>query len=190
MRSSIAVLGFTLALVFFGSVVRTPASPQAPRRQTAAGESDDVLPALLVEVRGLRAAIEQMASAGPRVHLALGRVQLQEQRVNALVRRLEESRGVAVAAQAQHDNEVEAIQSIDNAIGNSTPGIPTPGGPSIEMLRRQQAVHRRQLADAAATLRRANAEEAAIATDLANEQARWTDLNQRMEALEAKLGPR
>lgn len=32
----------------------------------------DVLVGLLVEVRGLRAAMEQMASAGPRVQLALG----------------------------------------------------------------------------------------------------------------------
>src|SRR3972149_2796185 len=41
---------------------------QGPRPQDS-----DVLPALLTEVRGLRAAIEQMASAGPRVQLALGR---------------------------------------------------------------------------------------------------------------------
>ena len=56
----------------------------------AAGQTDrspDVLNALLVEVRGLRAAMEQMASAGPRIELALGRLQLQEQRVNNLLRR-------------------------------------------------------------------------------------------------------
>jgi hypothetical protein len=33
-------------------------------------------------------------------------------------------------------------------------------------------------------------ERAAMAADLANEQARWTDLNQRMEALEATLALR
>jgi hypothetical protein len=35
---------------------------------------------------------------------------------------------------------------------------------------------------------RAMADEAAMAGDLASEQTRWTDLNQRMEALEAALG--
>ena len=49
---------------------------------------DDVLSALLTEVRGLRQAMEQMASAGPRVQLALGRLQLQEQRLNTMLRRL------------------------------------------------------------------------------------------------------
>jgi hypothetical protein len=50
----------------------------------------DVLPALLVEVRGLRAAMEQMASAGPRIQLFVSRLQLQEARVNAMARRLDE----------------------------------------------------------------------------------------------------
>src|SRR3954451_5286596 len=50
----------------------------------------DVLPTLLIEVRDLRGAMEEMAAAGPRVQLALGRVQLQEQRINTLIRRLDE----------------------------------------------------------------------------------------------------
>ena len=58
-------------------------------RAQSAPEQPDVLPALLSEVRGLRAAMEQMAVAGPRVQLALGRLQLQEQRINTLGRRLE-----------------------------------------------------------------------------------------------------
>jgi hypothetical protein len=39
-------------------------------------QDPDVLSALLVEVRGLRAAMEQLGAAGPRVQLALGRLQL------------------------------------------------------------------------------------------------------------------
>src|SRR5207253_1944253 len=55
--------------------------PSVPRQ--------DVMKDLLVEVRGLRAAIEQMAGAGPRIQLAMGRLQLQEQRVNTYLRQLE-----------------------------------------------------------------------------------------------------
>ena len=55
--------------------------------QAAAEPSQDTLAALLVEVRGLRAAMEQMASVGPSIQLAMGRLQLQEQRINTLVRR-------------------------------------------------------------------------------------------------------
>ena len=69
-------------------------SGQAP----AAATPPDTIAALLVEVRGLRAAMEQMAAAGPRVQLALGRLQLQEQRINTLVRRLEEVRAALTPA--------------------------------------------------------------------------------------------
>src|SRR5437762_13620444 len=88
MTRSIAALTLGLIALGIGSAVHTHASVETPPQGP---KQEEVLPALLVEVRGLRAAIEQLASAGPRVQLALGRVQLQEQRVNALMRRIEDS---------------------------------------------------------------------------------------------------
>lgn len=76
----------TWALVTAGLVVIAGWSGAAAG-QTPAAQDQNVLAALLVEVRGLRAAMERMASAGPRVQLALGRLQLQAQRVNTLIRR-------------------------------------------------------------------------------------------------------
>ena len=61
----------------------------------------DILSALLIEVRGLRAALEQMATAGPRVQLALGRVQLQEQRIGNQIRRYDSVRAELFAAQTE-----------------------------------------------------------------------------------------
>ena len=69
-------------------------------------QKDDVLPQLLVEVRGLRAAMEQMASAGPRVELALGRLQLQEQRIANEVRRLDALK----ASIASTQDEIRPLQ--------------------------------------------------------------------------------
>ena len=90
-------IALTLAFVVVLAVWRaTPAAEQA-----SAGQSSDTLAALLVEVRGLRAAMEQMASAGPRVQLAMGRLQLQEQRVNTLVRQLEAIRNDLAAITAR-----------------------------------------------------------------------------------------
>jgi hypothetical protein len=60
---------------------------RAPVAGQTAQSNQDTLAALLAEVRGLRAAMEQMASAAPRVQLAMGRLQLQEQRVSTVVRR-------------------------------------------------------------------------------------------------------
>ncbi len=75
----------------------------------------DVLAALLVEVRGLRAAMEQMASAGPRVQLALGRLQLQEQRVNTMVRRLEEVKASLVQAQKRMEAVTDQLAGLERA---------------------------------------------------------------------------
>ena len=73
MKSSTVILVLGLSTLALGSG-RMSAAQVASR--TSSSPQEDVLPALLTEVRGLRAAMEQMASAGPRVQLALGRVQL------------------------------------------------------------------------------------------------------------------
>jgi chromosome segregation ATPase len=186
MKRSVAVLALTLAALAIGLAVRTPAfAPGVQVRQAAPPAETDVLPALLTEVRGLRAAMEKMASAGPRVQLALGRVQLQEQRISTLIRRLDELRTAVGQAQGEYDNGQEALRGIEGALRN-----PRPDGPPIEELKLQQEEMPRRIAQALTKLQRATADEAAMAADLATEQARWTDLNQRMEALESTLAPR
>ena len=77
MRSMVLrAIGF--AALFAGAAAGGSLVGQA--QQTTA--APDVLTALLIEVRGLRAAMEQAAFAGPSVDLLLGRVQLQEQRIS------------------------------------------------------------------------------------------------------------
>ena len=68
-RASISWIAGTALLAV--CALRTPLAGQA-----AVTSNQDTLAALLVEVRGLRAAMEQMASAGPRVQLAFGRLQM------------------------------------------------------------------------------------------------------------------
>jgi DNA repair exonuclease SbcCD ATPase subunit len=182
MKRSVAVLTLTVAALAIGLVARTPGVMTAAQVRQAAPPEADVLPALLTEVRGLRAAMERMASAGPRVQLALGRVQLQEQRINNLIRRLDEMRTALAADQAEYDRLREVSRGIEAALRN-----PPPDGPPIEELKTRLEAIPRELALALTKLQRATADEAALAADLANEQARWTDLNQRMEALEATL---
>jgi chromosome segregation ATPase len=186
MKRRVAVVTLTLAALAIGLVVRTPAfAPGVQARQAAPPAETEVLPALLIEVRGLRAAMEKMASAGPRVQLALGRVQLQEQRINNAIRRLDELRPAVAQAQTEYEHLQEALRGVESALRN-----PRPDGPSIEELKMEQEAMPRRIAQALAKLQRVTADEAALSADLANEQARWTDLNQRMEALEATLAPR
>src|SRR4051812_2411005 len=128
MRRGLVVLSLTLLGGIVGLAAGTGASGAADQPRPA-GAQADVLPALLVEVRGLRAAMEQMAAAGPRVQLALGRVQLQEQRINNLIRRLDEVRVTVTAAQNSYNHLRQASQEIDNALRN-----PGADGPPVEEL--------------------------------------------------------
>jgi chromosome segregation ATPase len=187
MRRSVALLALTLAVVAIGLAVRTPAASTAGEqaRQGTTAPQEDALPALLIEVRGLRAAMERIASAGPRVQLALGRVQLQEQRVTTLIRRLDEIRGPLLGAQSTYDRLQQESQRAELALREAHPG-----GPPLEELKAHQRNVRGEVTRAAAQLQRVTADEAGVAAELASEQARWTDLNQRLEALEAALGLR
>ncbi len=180
MKSSTVVLTLGLLTLAIGSG-RISAAQGAAR--TGSSSQEDVLPALLTEVRGLRVAMEQMASAGPRVQLALGRVQLQEQRVNNLARRLEDSRAHLADAQRNYDTMQQQLREIEAALREPA----RPDGPRAADLQGAQRETERQVAAKAADVQRMTAETASIEADLAAEQGRWIDLNQRMEALEQSL---
>jgi len=180
MKPSAIVL--ILGLVILAGVSMGHTSASQGQARTAA-QQEDVLPALLAEVRGLRAAMEQMASAGPRVQLALGRVQLQEQRVNNLMRRAEESRARLLDAQREYDRTQQQLRDIESALREPA----RPDGPRAVDLQNMQRELERQLAAKSADIQRATADTTTMETDLATEQGRWIDLNQRMEALEQSL---
>ena len=180
MKPGAIVLTLGLAVLAIGSAVRISAS-QGPARQVSAPQ-EDVLPALLVEVRGLRAAMEQMASAGPRVQLALGRVQLQEQRVNTLMRQLEDGRAHLGDAQRKYDQMQQQLRGLEGAIRE-----PRPDGPPLAELQAMQRESERELSRLAADIQRITAETTLMETDVATEQGRWIELNQRMDALEQSL---
>lgn len=176
------------ALAVFGLLVAGWTVLRAQTPAPAGPGSTDIMPALLEEVRGLRASLEQMSSAGARVQLALGRLQLQEGRLNASVKRLDEARqrlAEALKHQAELQQQVAGLdrEFKEQARRGSAEG-PTPD--QMEDIRNH---HRHQLAIFNADVQRLTTEEATIATDVANEQARWIEFNQRLEDLERALRP-
>jgi chromosome segregation ATPase len=141
----------------------------------------DVLTALLTEVRGLRAAMERMASAGPQVQLALGRLQLQEQRIMNQVRRLDQVRASLVAAQRELDPLTQRVK-------DETESVNAADEPDVRRGREGQLAEAKRLWSVQnVEVQRLTAEEAMLAQDLAAEQNRWTDFNQRLEELERAL---
>ena len=154
-----------------------PAAAQATR-------SDDVLPALLVEVKGLRAAMEQMSSAGPRVQLVVSRLQLQEGRIAGMIRRLDTVRDSLSSGRRELDQLKGGLKMMEEAGEPQAPGVPKEDlGPML-------AGVKQQVASAQGNVDRLVAEELQLTQDLAAEQARWTEINQRLDELEGALAPK
>ena len=169
----VIVLAAAIVLIAGGSLwTRTAA--QAPR-------TDDVLPALLAEVKGLRAAMEQMAGAGPRVQLFVGRLQLQEGRIAGMIRRLDTVRDSIITARKELDGMKGALKMFNQeaAAAERKDDLPFPF-----------ANFKEGVATAEANVARLVAEEAQLAHDVATEQARWVEINRRLDELEKELGKR
>jgi septal ring factor EnvC (AmiA/AmiB activator) len=147
----------------------------------------DVLAALLIEVKGLRAAMDSMAAAGPRVQLAMGRLQLQEQRITALARRLDEVRDRRAGVEREVTSHKQRIAALEESL-RETP-LPGQGPPRVEVEQALKQV-RAEHAAAAANMQRLQNDDAALSQDLAAEQGRWSEINQRLEELDRALGRR
>jgi predicted nucleic acid-binding Zn-ribbon protein len=176
---SIAIRSMVLATLVVSAALVGGSSEG--RAQTATA-SLDVLSALLVEVRGLRAAMEQMASAGPRVQLALGRLQLQEQRVNTLVRRLEEVKASLAQARRELDSRAERLTLFERLAREAT-----------DLDKRKEIESelngpKREVARATLEVQRLQNDETTLSQDISAEQGRWSQINQQLEELERSLG--
>jgi len=153
---------------------------------TAGGETpqqpnQDTLGALLVEVRGLRSAIEQMASVGPNIQLAMGRLQLQEQRINTLVRRADVLRDALAAAHKRAGEIRDRMGNLQRALEDSTEPV------HRSAIEADLPILKQDLARVMAEIQRLQTEESDAAAQVATEQARWGEINQRLEELDRAL---
>jgi hypothetical protein len=143
----------------------------------------DPLPALLAEVKGLRAAMEQIASAGPAVQLSVSRLQLQEGRINGMLRRLDTVRDSLVTARRDLERMKGSLKMMEG--GEHQPGA-LPDADAVPLI----AGMKREVATAQANVDRLTAEETQITQDVTTEQTRWTEINQRLDELERALSRR
>lgn len=171
-----------LTLVILIAAAATGGSRIGRAEQTAT--APDVLATLLVEVRGLRAAMEQVASAGPRVQLALGRLQLQEQRIGNQIRRLDAVKASLLAAQKEIESVEHAAREREEVIRD----FPNSEGRRED--EKQLAGLKAELARRHIEMQRLTAEESFLTQDIAAEQNRWSEFNQRLEDLERTLSRR
>lgn len=152
-----------------------PVAAQATR-------TDDVLPALLTEVKGLRVAMEQMASGSTQAQVLIGRLQLQESRVNGMIRRLDTVRDTLATARREYDQMRGAMQMLGK---EASPNDPE-GKNNEGMLAGLNA----QVAAVKGNIDRLTAEELQLTADIGTEQQRWMAINQRLDDLERSLAKR
>ena len=175
---------------WFAGAVILLAAANLSGQSVAPVRQDDVLPALLVEVRGLRAAMEQMASAGPRVQLFASRLQLQEGRMNNMTRRLDTVRDSLAAAQREVAR-LQADQSqMEAVIAEQKASASAEAREEAKQAEFMVAQLRQQISAARATENRHAAEEAQLVQDLTTEQGRWLAINQQLDELERALSKR
>jgi hypothetical protein len=145
--------------------------------------ANDPMNALLSEVHALRIAMEQTASIAPRVQLTLARLNIEEQRISQLAAQLDQVRrelsGAALASKKTSDNLVDVEKSLQTASDDKM----------RKDLEDAQVHYKRELGQHSFQEQQLRTRENEAMQLLSTEQARWIDLNARLDELERLLGP-
>ena len=149
--------------------------------QTPAKEPE-TLQALLTEVRQLRLAIESMTGASQRVQIALYSLQLQDGATARAAQRMDEVRNKCSAKEADRAHFAAEVQRMESALA-STP----PADPEAKAFAEHLSQQKRELEARSAELQSCQATEAEVANQFRTEQARLTELQDRITRLDAAL---
>lgn len=165
------VLSLIVYAVFTASA-QTPASSSA---------QPTTLEVLLNEVRALRLAIERTNQFGPKIQIALARMQFQEQRVRSLTQQVESA-----------NREVSSIQMKRGELADRIKLSETQPNSIADPASRKQMEY--ELAQAKAELERLNAveqqfrsRESELNVLLQTEQAKWNEINDQLVSFEHAL---
>jgi chromosome segregation ATPase len=142
--------------------------------------TDDPIRELLSEVKLLRQALERAATVGTRIQLLVARVQLQEQRIGELSRRLDSVRAELRDVERESTALAPQVASMQEATQAEDPNDRRAAEQAAAMLNSQlETLERRR--------QELSGEEGLISQQIAAEQGRWTEFNTRLEALERSL---
>lgn len=163
-----------VAVVLIGIVAIVAGQGARPTAPVANASLDE----LLAEVRALRADINQTAGASIRAQLFVARLQLQEQRVNAVARQLADVQSRLASVQSGQAAMRERLTATEEGQARLPPEDQSDDQIRALTLQLEQGQHREQ---------ELQAQEAALASAAMAEQSRWADFNDRLDALERSL---
>jgi hypothetical protein len=152
------------------------ATPQAP-------SSDDTMKALLAEVHALRLAMEHSAAVAPRVQLTLARLGIEEQRTTQIGAQLDQARRQLADVVLETQRLTRALEDVDKALQEPIDDTHRKGW------EQERGEIKRKLSAQAAIEQQLRSREGEYSQMLATEQARWVELNGRLDDLDRQLGP-
>jgi hypothetical protein len=177
-----AQAGRFLQVIIIGSILAVTASMTIGASAQAPAASDP-LTALLAEVHALRMTMEQQAAVGPRMQLTLARLTIEEQRVSHLSSDLTNVRSQLAGQEAAVQRTTAEAADLERQLQMETEPARRremeAGLRNAQLQIRQFATEQQQL----------QIRENEAAQALAAEQARWTDLNTRLDEIERMLSP-
>ncbi len=150
----------------------------AAQTATPSGSTNSPIDQLLAEVRGLRAEVNQAASASVRAQLLVARLQLQEQRINVLAGQLAEVRRLITAAESGQTRMANQLKSLEDS--SRSENLVPEQQKDIEMMKAQLAQTQREE-------QQLRMQETELSIQLTVEQGRWIDFNARLDELERQL---
>jgi chromosome segregation ATPase len=151
-----------------------------PTASAQAARPDDPIRELLSEVRLLRQALERASTVGTRIQLLVARVQLQEQRIGDLSRRLDSVRAELRDVERESTGLAPQVAAMQETMQAEDPHERRAAEQAAAMLNSQMETLERRRQEL-------SGEEGLLAQQIAAEQGRWTDFNNRLEQLERTL---
>jgi chromosome segregation ATPase len=142
----------------------------------------DTLQALLVEVHQLRQDIEAMTVASQRVQIALYTLQMQDTAVARSAQRLDSAHGRCIGADGGRQRTAADIRALENILASAA--VPQD---RAEAAKQRLKDLKSQLDVQSAEVQTCQAEEAEASGQLRNDQAKLTDLQERIERLDKTL---
>ena len=164
-----AVLIMTLIVPVSAQAQSAPAPP-------------DVIKELLAEVRGLRQAMERAATVGARIQLLVARVQLQEQRISELSKR------VVAVRDEMSKLDVQAIE-MQRQVSHAEKAATSTAFPADERTQMAQVADdwKAKLATVDKRRQELASEESMLSQQIAADQGRWSDVNGQLDDIERSL---
>jgi chromosome segregation ATPase len=144
-----------------------------------AAPDDGTMKALVTEIRGLRADLNRVAGASIRAELLVSRLQVQETRTVTLSRQLDDVQRELGTATREQAEAAERLKDLED-------GTMRADMPPAERLAVSQEL-RRVLKGQRTREQQLRQQASSLSGLLAEEQARWTDFNSRLDELERAL---